>query len=186
MFEPSGNPEVHEITAKHVGRTVNLSGFSAVERDGKRYCFWCNTKELHGRKDKKYCTPKCKRMTWAWSNPQGLEMGRYLIVRQAYKCKCCAYDWRPLADELNGKYWTTYTDLAEDCTERLLRLMKNRVPDERRIETDHILPISLGGLGLDISNLQLLCYTCHKVKTKADATERARRRREEKNAKSGT
>lgn len=186
MFEPSGNPLVHQITSTHTARTINLRDFTAVERDGKRFCFWCNQKELKGRKDKKYCTPKCKRMTWAWSNPQGLEMLPHLLIAHDYKCKCCSYDWRPLAEDLNGKYWTSYADLSEECSPRLVRLLKNRTPDGRHIEVDHILAISLGGLGLDLANLQILCYSCHKNKTKADAKERARRRREAKLAEKST
>lgn len=185
MFQPSGNPIVHQITATHQKRTVNLSGFTAIEHNGKRYCFWCATKELHGRKDKKYCTPRCKNATWAWANPQGEGMARYILLSQEYKCKCCQYDWKPLAEDLNGKYWTNYTDLKEECSERLMKLMKNRAPEGRRLEVDHIVAISLGGLSLDLANLQILCYTCHKDKTKADAKERARRKREEKRLKSG-
>ena len=178
MYRPSGNPLVHEITKLSKLRTVTLSGLKVPERNGKRYCFWCNETELVGRKDKKYCSPKCKNATWEWSAPQKDACARHFLVRQDYKCKGCAYDWKPLAQDLNGKYWTSYVELSEECSTRLYRLLKNRAPEERRLEVDHVLAISLGGASVDPENLQILCRTCHKSKTKSDAQERARRRKE--------
>lgn len=36
-----------------------------------------------------------------------------------------------------------------------------------KLEIDHITPLSLGGRNVP-SNVQILCYTCHKYKTKLD------------------
>ncbi len=47
-------------------------------------------------------------------------------------------------------------------------------------EVDHIEPVALGGDMFDKKNLQVLCYTCHKKKTKIDAKEIAKLRRKEK------
>ena len=44
------------------------------------------------------------------------------------------------------------------------------------LHVDHITPLADGGPN-DESNLQLLCPTCHKAKTAAEATARAQRRR---------
>lgn len=38
------------------------------------------------------------------------------------------------------------------------------VPREDRLEVDHIIPLRFGGLD-DISNMQILCHTCHCRKT---------------------
>lgn len=35
-------------------------------------------------------------------------------------------------------------------------------------ETDHVIPIYKGGFPLGLSNVQLLCEDCHKIKTKED------------------
>ena len=44
------------------------------------------------------------------------------------------------------------------------------------LELDHILPLELGGSN-DISNLQALCESCHKEKTRADIKRIAKARR---------
>jgi 5-methylcytosine-specific restriction endonuclease McrA len=44
------------------------------------------------------------------------------------------------------------------------------------LEIDHIIPLELGGLDED-ANLQALCYTHHKAKTKADIKRIAKARR---------
>ncbi len=47
-------------------------------------------------------------------------------------------------------------------------------------EVDHIKPVSLGGDMFNEDNLKVLCYTCHKEKTKNDAKEIALLRKKEK------
>lgn len=49
------------------------------------------------------------------------------------------------------------------------------------LHLDHIVPLADGGTATE-ENLQLLCPDCHKEKTAREATERARRRREAKDA----
>ena len=46
----------------------------------------------------------------------------------------------------------------------------------RRLEVDHITPISEGGHPFDPSNLQTLCECCHQDKTARENSERAERR----------
>lgn len=36
------------------------------------------------------------------------------------------------------------------------------------LEIDHVIPLAAGGLSHDDDNLQVLCYDCHKIKTKQD------------------
>jgi 5-methylcytosine-specific restriction endonuclease McrA len=38
----------------------------------------------------------------------------------------------------------------------------------KNLTIDHILPISRGGPVMDYCNLQLLCESCHRVKTRAE------------------
>ena len=51
---------------------------------------------------------------------------------------------------------------------------------DTRFEVDHILAISLGGETWDKSNLQILCYKDHKIKTKEDMRKLKAKRKEEK------
>lgn len=48
-----------------------------------------------------------------------------------------------------------------------------RVNPSSNLEIEHILPLSHGGTN-DISNLQLLCIDCHKLKTGSERTSRGR------------
>lgn len=43
---------------------------------------------------------------------------------------------------------------------------------------DHILPVEFGGGGSTLSNFQTLCLACHKIKSREQARERSRRRKE--------
>lgn len=50
---------------------------------------------------------------------------------------------------------------------------------------DHIIPIAIGGLQWDISNIQTLCIPCDKIKTKQDHADIAKQRRIEKKIVNG-
>ena len=52
---------------------------------------------------------------------------------------------------------------------------------ETIFEVDHILAVSLGGEMWDESNLQVLCYKDHKLKTKSDMVKLRTKRKQEKN-----
>jgi hypothetical protein len=43
--------------------------------------------------------------------------------------------------------------------------------DNHEPEIDHIIPIALGGMAIGFDNVQILCYSCHKEKTKLDIKE---------------
>lgn len=45
---------------------------------------------------------------------------------------------------------------------------------------DHIIPIALGGAEFDENNLQILCKSCNKIKTKKDMSDIAKLRNHEK------
>lgn len=53
-------------------------------------------------------------------------------------------------------------------TPQKIRDHHRKAKDGREPEVDHILPIAGGGSPFGFDNLQLLCYTCHKVKTSKD------------------
>ncbi|MBL1171813.1 MAG: HNH endonuclease [Chloroflexi bacterium] len=52
----------------------------------------------------------------------------------------------------------------------------NCLKESDRIELDHILPICDGGTN-ELSNFQLLCYECHKEKTRLEAKARNSKRK---------
>jgi 5-methylcytosine-specific restriction endonuclease McrA len=51
---------------------------------------------------------------------------------------------------------------------RLKNLVENEFGRGKKPEVDHIVPIALGGDTVGFDNHQILCYDCHKCKTKVD------------------
>lgn len=167
MFKPCLNPTVHELTRTWRKRRINLSDIEAVKgEDGKPCCAWCLT-ALKGRQQK-WCGQACSDSAFAWANPQSEYGLAFLLARQGYKCPC-GHDWNPLADSLLGtRGIPKKLDRLTEFNIRLVKGVKRHTPKEHRPEVDHITPISKGGSPLDVDNLQILCYTTHKAKSKID------------------
>ena len=82
-----------------------------------------------------------------------------------------------LASEL---YWGRQRE-ADNYNERW-RGVRRSILDARRccqkcgsfdrLEVDHIVPESEGGSALDLANLQVLCHSCHKEKTRQELIKR--------------
>lgn len=47
----------------------------------------------------------------------------------------------------------------------------NIIPDTSKLIADHIIPIAIGGKEYDLNNVQTLCESCNKIKTKKDLKE---------------
>lgn len=178
MYKISLNPIVLELTKTCKKRTQNLSDLQPTEKDGVRLCSWCAEQSIGTHKTRRYCSKICKDSAWAWSNPQGIYGVAILLARQDFKCQECQYDWNPIADFLLGKYGTRKDhDRLKDLNTRFTRMVKNRCPEDRRIEIDHILSIALGGQSLGFENHRALCIQCHKIKTKQDSRDRANKKK---------
>lgn len=52
-----------------------------------------------------------------------------------------------------------------------IRQYHRELKDNREPEIDHIIPIALNGMAIGFDNIQILCYSCHKEKTKIDIRE---------------
>jgi 5-methylcytosine-specific restriction endonuclease McrA len=63
---------------------------------------------------------------------------------------------------------------ADACCEACGRSNSERAED--RLEVDHVLALCLGG-GNGLGNLQVLCPSCHREKTRSDMTKYWRRKR---------
>lgn len=176
MFILAKNPAIEQLTKSCKDRRINLSDLDPVVVDGTKCCRWCMAK-LSGRKYA-WCSDECSSMAWAWANPQKEGGLHILMARQDFKCAKCAYDYMPYVEDTikylnknasSTRMFTVHPDkIKEKISERLMKILKYKVPTDRRPEVDHIVPISKGGQSIGFDNHQAICYCCHKAKTKVD------------------
>ncbi len=101
-------------------------------------------------------------------------------------------DWTCCSTDCTTNYWNNHVivkswqDLREKVFDRdnnkCVQCDNNNTLD---LQADHIKPIALGGDQWDINNIQTLCDTCHKIKTKQDMKSIAELRRTEKKLSNG-
>jgi 5-methylcytosine-specific restriction endonuclease McrA len=78
-------------------------------------------------------------------------------MRNAIKKELCDYlNFRKVGPE-----WSFRT--ADN-----IRAYHRQLKDNKEPEIDHIIPIFKGGMTIGLDNVQILCYSCHKKKTKKD------------------
>ena len=156
---------------------------------------------------KVYCSPKCRKLygdrIYTWQ-----ERRDKVINERGKKCEECKKTEKQLSDYKNEfkqkqkrDYIKNHPELLEkrraelmEQAEEIYQKAINLTADDIYIwggikelpyqydsfEVDHINPVALGGDMFDEKNLQVLCYTCHKEKTKIDAGKIAKLRKKEK------
>lgn len=165
MWKVSTNPTVQSLTLTTRTRRLNLSDLAQVREEGALKCIWCLT-PLKGAQ-RKWCSPICSNSAFAWANPQSEEGLAFLLARQDYACAACLLSWKPLADSLLGTRGIPKSlDRINVFNIRLIKSLKRQSPKGTKPEVDHVIPVALGGLAIGFENHQILCYTCHKAKTK--------------------
>jgi hypothetical protein len=168
MFKPSNNPKVLELTKSCTSRHLNLDLIQPlISPEGIKLCAWCLSVKTKGPK---YCGKDCAKSARAHFYPQNEESLNYLLIRQDFKCADCKYDWKPLIEQLliNGRVYDKPKDYKTELSYWLMRRIKSKSPKEYRPEVDHIIPIYKGGTPLGQENHQILCFSCHKAKSKVD------------------
>lgn len=180
MYRPSKNPKVLDLIKSHTGRSKDLSALRPIKLEelnekGKprRFCAWCTEVELfHG--NQKYCSRQCSDSAMAVFYPQKEHALRFLLVRQDWKCNDCQFDYKPIMEEMmrqeraRSSYAAEVNTPLDDLEWYYFKRLKGLTPYDRKPEVDHVLAISKGGTALGLDNHQVLCYTCHKNKTKVD------------------
>ena len=174
MFKPAGNPMVEALTKSHKKRSINLGKLKVVKKEltehiVTRLCCWCAVGKLnHGAQ--RYCCRSCRDSATAWAYPQKEEGLNFLLIRQNFKCATCQFDYVPIVEQClkNGYVYDKPDDYRIKISFYLMKRIKSKSPPERRPEVDHILAIHRGGASLGLENHQILCFTCHKAKTKVD------------------
>ena len=69
-----------------------------------------------------------------------------------------------------GKYYGTKLFDYKKPNIWVTRKLKEIISKDLKPEVDHIIPIFKGGESLGLDNHQVICYTCHKAKTKKDVS----------------
>lgn len=172
MYKPSKNPSIEELTKSCKNRQFPLSDLKAIKlENGSKKCIWCL--EILKGKRFKWCSEQCSLYAMAWGYPQSSYGLHVLLVRQDFKCNTCKYDYMPWIEE-SMKHINKYRPVISQFSSRnhisslLMRVFKNKIPDNIAPEVDHIIPLCLGGTALGLDNHQVLCAMCHKGKTKID------------------
>jgi 5-methylcytosine-specific restriction endonuclease McrA len=117
---------------------------------GQRICLNCN-KIIKDKRKRKYCSTECSSEFFAKHNSAG--MRSRIFMRDKDVCQKCG-------------------------VKALFNINSNDPMSGYNYVVDHIKPIALGGAEFDENNLQLLCGTCNKEKTKLDQALIAKKRAE--------
>lgn len=116
-----------------------------LENLKNKVCF-CG-KKLPKRR-RKYCSDECS-YNWNYKKSTVWSLFRSNYLHDAAISK-------------KTESWGSY-EYKWKCTEC------DKIMDiDNHVEVDHIIAITLGGHPWDYRNLQILCYFCHKIKTKSD------------------
>jgi 5-methylcytosine-specific restriction endonuclease McrA len=190
IYKHYQNSQLEELEKSTTDRRYNLSELSALIINNVKKCIWC-LKELP-KSRKKYCSDECGENAFTWANPQSVHGMGTLLIKQNFKCNICGYDYRPFIEQSLKRRihditdWISKNQMLTPLTDNLNKLremeqnlsshfdwsvytsMKTRVPSQFNPEVDHIIPIYKGGPSIGLSNHQVICYTCHKKKTKED------------------
>ena len=180
------NPKVTELKKGDNRRHINASSFKKIIKNGVKHCAWCGDNPVTG--NRKYCNDACRDNCYAFIQPQkeyGLE---YHLQTQDFKCADCKFDYKQTMDKMDLAYkkrnimgWDENRLQANPWYfKRLKKLVNNEFGRSKKPEVDHIVPIALGGDTVGFDNHQVLCFSCHKNKTKLDMGDIAQMKRDKK------
>jgi hypothetical protein len=166
MYKKSKNPQVEELTKTYTERVFPISDLDFIIRDdGTKGCIWCGDPLKSKHHSARYCKDKmCPTYAFAWGQPQKEAGLFFLLVKQDFRCAICNHDYKPfIARSINKAL-----DYKNDYNFYMIKELKQKIDKKLLPEVDHIVPISKGGTSLGLDNHQVICYTCHKAKTKND------------------
>ena len=184
-----------------------------VENFKRGCCPVCSKTKFEFDKGMKvYCSTKCRELygerIYTWQ-----ERRDKILKERGEKCEKCSKTLKQLSEyketykeEQKKKYIEKHPELLEQKRKELMEEVEekyqkalNLTADDlylyseieelpwsyNSFEVDHIKAVALGGDMFDEKNLKVLCYPCHKEKTKEDAKKIALLRKKEKMEKKG-
>jgi 5-methylcytosine-specific restriction endonuclease McrA len=182
LIKPGNIRNILLVVSRNVGeRKFNLSEIHCPVVGGFKYCKWCARNPVYGQKQ--YCSEDCKFSIYCFCYPQTFPATRILLERQNFSCATCGYSYIGAIEKAIEDCKKLEADLDWDVNaEWIVSTAKKYIPEERRIETDHIKAISNGGESFGLSNVEIKCNNCHKSKS----SDESRVRNKEQNTYSGT
>lgn len=128
-------------------------------KEGKRLCCWCS-ESLSGRK-RRWCGEECVHEYLVVKSDQNYLRG-VAWRRDRGVCSSCKVDTERLYHQYHA---SINRDNEEEVTGRLKDLGFHETASSFW-QADHKVPVSEGGNLLGPGNIQTLCLSCHKRKTK--------------------
>jgi 5-methylcytosine-specific restriction enzyme A len=141
----------------------------AAYRKGE--CRWCEGPV--GPPRRTFCSNECIHQWKLRSNPSYRR--QHVFKHDGGICAKCGRDCHVLERDLLKMLYAN----PSACDVTLLKLgLTRKTWDPRRSlwEVDHVVAVVDGGGGCDLTNLQTLCFACHKDKTAELARRRAEKR----------
>ncbi len=136
--------------------------------NGRPFCKWCH-EEITAPRRYSYCSDACAHEWRLRAEPDYIR--QCVFERDKGICAWCGADTVALAAEVRRRKRENWRSAAEWCRKRGLSTHRMSFWD-----ADHILPVSEGGGGCNLSNIRTLCEPCHKRAT-ADLARRIAKRR---------
>ncbi|MFB1064900.1 HNH endonuclease [Natrinema sp. H-ect4] len=134
--------------------------FPQVE-EGK--CAVCPNEIPEDSRKRRYCSDRCKEVAYATQKLYTWKKVRERVMeKRDHVCKVCGYD-KERFDELCEKVRE-----EEDISHRhhvIQRVEEKYDIEHRKMELDHIHPVSKGGAMFDEDNLQITCAPCNREKS---------------------
>lgn len=147
-------------------RGIPMSYLSPIEREGQKYCAWCEVGVLKGRR--KYCKKACMNSALIHFYPQTNESKMYhLIYRQNCACAGCGTSMEDELSEIIERKYHHHNDhlIKENKKPLPVGLWAVGYGTGDRWQVDHSEPLFKGGQGPGVENIQILCVDCHRKKS---------------------
>lgn len=149
------------------GRQFAMDNLSKTE-DSKSA--WCNVVQVFDKR-RKYCTNLCQDAAYNYCYPQmpGPKAARIILLQDS-SCTLCGLDHSEMFYEkamihfksnlrgMNSSWWSG----RKDPTVYFSQLGQNTGDV---LHVDHIIPLFKGGRGIGFDNVQVVCKSCHILKT---------------------
>jgi 5-methylcytosine-specific restriction endonuclease McrA len=170
-FRWPGPEAIDAMYSEKHRRAFNLSNL----KWGNGACAWCCERPTPTKR-KKYCDTDCQESAFYYCAPQtpASKAWRFMVLQHG-TCRGCGEIFeKELLERVARKHQHN-----KNCNQSLAK-HGDKLIDERvsffqvgyntgdKWQIDHIKPIFMGGQGIGIDNIQVLCVPCHSRKTASE------------------